>query len=150
MANTKRIKELVEPEVRLWLKKKYGATFKETRMKMVTGNTHDVDAVSADGSIIADVLSSRPKTRTGKSNTGGIRKAETDFWRLSAVIEPGVSSRLMVFTNEQFMAKVRRRIGDPSATGVAFLHCPLKPETQRELDQILDDASREQRASGDR
>ncbi|MCI0809826.1 MAG: hypothetical protein J4N63_11795 [Chloroflexi bacterium] len=150
MANTSRIKILVEPEVRAWLGERFQATFSEETMPIITGSSHDVDAVSADGSIIADILSNRAKTRTGRSNTGGLRKAETDFWRLSAVTTSNVVTRLMVFTNADFMKVVRKRIGDPSTMKVEFLHCPLKRGTQHELDRVLDDASREQRASGDK
>ena len=150
MANTNQIKKLIEPEVRAWLGMRFRAVFNEKRLPIITGKSHDVDAVSDDGSIIADILSNRPKTRTGRSNTGGLRKAETDFWRISAVTASRVETRLMVFTNAEFMNVVRNRIGDPSTMKVKFLHCPLRRETQRELDRVLDDASGEQRASGDR
>lgn len=145
MANTNKIKQFVEPEIRRWLEDVHGVSFQESRLKLVTGNTHDVDALSADGSIAVDILSNRARTRSGNPNTGGIRKAETDFWRMAAIDDERIKVRKMIFNDQQFMLAVRGRVGDPSAVGIEFEYKALSQSTQRILEDVLDAASREQR-----
>jgi hypothetical protein len=81
--------------------------FTEQSLPLNTGGDHNFDAVSEDHSVVAAILCSRPKTRTGRVNTGGVRKAMEDM-RLLNSLEPRVTT-LMVFTDAGFQDLVRRR-----------------------------------------
>ena len=144
------IKTEVEPYVRVWLKSEFGQTFRETKLEIVTGVGHKVDAVSEDGTIAADILSNRAVTRGGKHNTGGARKAENDFWKLANLTDTAVVTRMLIFTDDGFRAVFEKLIGNPNAVDISLRYCKLPSKIQRHLDEALDDASREQRSRNER
>ena len=100
MADTTKLKRLVEPHVRKWLGREFRrGGFREKGLTLVTGKEVSFDAVSGDGSVVAAILSNRALTRTGHVNSGGLHKAETDFWRRANITDRHVRHRLMVFTD---------------------------------------------------
>ena len=102
MANTTQIKKLIEPHVRDWLASKFpGHEFKETSVTLKWGGVHKFDAVSEDRSIVAEILSNGAKTRGGKENTGGVRKAEGDLLRFHGIDDQ--TTKIMVFTDAAFL-----------------------------------------------
>ncbi len=150
MADTTKIATLVEPPVRKRLAKEYGrGPYHEKKLVLVTGKKVSFDAVSADGSVVASVLSNRARTRTNRANTGGLRKAETDFWRLANIKDKKVRHRLMVFTDQEFCDRVRRLIGDPGTLGVQLEFYELSAHLQKEIACVLGAASAEQKAAGE-
>ena len=140
------VRTQVEPYVRNWLKSKFGQSFQEVKLDVVTGVTHKADAVSVDGTIVADILSNRSITSGGNRNTGGERKAENDFWKLANATNSEINTRLLVFTDTDFKLVFENLIGDPRRVGVSFLYCKLPENIQQELDAALDEASREQQS----
>lgn len=145
MADTGLIKKLLEPYLRRWLSKRYrGRTFAEQKVQLITGGFHRFDAVSADGTIVADFLSSRPSTGTGNENTGAVRKAKNDLQFLSLL--PGsVKTRLFVFTDRGFLELMRKRAERVSAGHVEFLYCELPKPLRTTIEKVLDACRREQR-----
>ena len=101
MADTTKIKTVIEPYVRDWLAKQFpGHMFEERPVQLKSGGSYIFDAVSEDGSIVAAILSNRAVTRTGRENTGGVRKALTELSYLKVV--PADTEKVMVFTNDRF------------------------------------------------
>lgn len=146
MADTTRIKKEIEPFVRTWLGRELGdTTLMERDVTLLSGGVYVFDAVSEDRSIVAAVLCNRPKTRTGRENTGGLRKALGDFDRLKQL--QGNVSKIMVFTNPEFCSLIQRRARRFGIQDIEFKVCHLPPDKQKLLDNILDVASREQRAA---
>ena len=148
MADTTYIKTTVEPYVREWLRMQYGLVFHERELSLSGGGSHKFDAVAIkDGTpfIAANILSNRPKTASGKENTGGVRKAlvdATNFARLPDGVEPK-----LVFTDTGFLELILRRSKAKGINGIEFLHCPLPLELAGKLQKVLDVARKEQRSA---
>ena len=150
MADTAKIAKLVEPPVRKWLATKYGGgPYRERKLVLVTGKKVSFDAVSADGSVVASILSNRALTGTGHVNSGGLHKAETDFWRLANIKDKKVRHRLMVFTDRDFRDSVERRLGNPGALHVETEFFELQAPVRKEIERVLDAARAEQRSRND-
>jgi hypothetical protein len=146
MADTTRIEKEIEPFVRVWLGEELGdTTLTERAVTLLSGGVYMFDAVSEDRSIVAAILCNRPKTRTGRENTGGVRKALGDFDRLKQL--QGNVSKIMVFTDPEFCSLIQRRAKRFGTQDIDFKVCQLPPEKQKLLDKILNEASREQRAA---
>jgi len=146
MADTTRIKTVIEPYVRKWLAEQFpGHVFKEKSVRLTTGETYAFDAVAEDVSIVASILCNRAKTRTGRENTGGVRKALTEISYLKAASK-GVK-KVMVFTGDDFCQLIRRRASRLGMESIQVMVCKLPPDLEAELRAILDKASHEQRAA---
>ena len=146
MADTTPIKTQIEPYIRQWLAQLFpGHVFEERDVNVGSSQPYKADAVSEDGSIVAAILCSRPKTRTGRENTGGVRKARGDVSMLNRI--PEDVTRLVVFTDPGFRDLVKRRA---ERWGVGQLRtevCDLPDDLDSLLTSVLDDASHEQRAA---
>ena len=146
MTDTTKIKTVIEPYVRSWLSKQFAEhVFEEKPIQLTSGGSYIFDAVAEDGSIVAAILCNRAVTRTGRENTGGVRKALTELGYLKA-ISPGIQ-RLMVFTNDGFCQLIRRRASRLGTGPIQMIVCKLPPHLEALLREILDRASHEQRAA---
>lgn len=146
MANTKEIRTKIEPWIRDWLATQYkGFTFSEKKVVLPTSGTYNFDAVSQDGTIVGAILSNRAKTRTGRENTGGVRKASQDLNYLK-LLSPHIT-KLMIFTDNDFCELIKKRAQRQGVGGIQFLDCRLPENLNLLLNRILDEASREQRAA---
>ena len=141
MANTSAIKTTIEPAIRRWLESHFpGHQFTE---QVLSG--YKFDAVAKDGSIVCAILCNRPRTRTGNENTGAVRKALNDLSYLK-LLPMGVK-KLMVFTDAGFCELIRRRAARLGPESIEMRVCELPDDLKPLLEQILDQASYEQRAA---
>jgi len=146
MADTTKIKTMIEPYVRNWLSKQFPRhNFQERGVQLVSGKSHKFDAVADDGSIVAAILCSRAATRTGRENTGGVRKALNDIGYLKEI--PANVQKVLVFTDDNFCQLIRRRASRLGTEPIQMMVCKLPPRLEAELKQIIDKASLEQRAA---
>ena len=146
MADTTKIKTVIEPYVRDWLAKQFPRhVFEERPVQLKSGGSYIFDAVSEDGSIVAAILSNRAVTRTGRENTGGVRKALTELSYLKVV--PADTEKVMVFTNDRFCQLVQHRATRLGREPIKMIVCVLLPRLKASLREILDRASYEQRAA---
>ncbi len=146
MADTTRLKTVIEPYVRSWLSQRFGGqAFEEKPIILTGGGRYSCDAVSEDGSIIAAVLSNRAATRTGRENTGGVRKALTEIGYLKAAA--GRVRKLMVFTDDGFCQLIKRRANRIGMDPIEMVVCTLPPHLEALRSRILDESSHEQRAA---
>lgn len=146
MADTTKIKTLIEPYIRNWLSKQFaGHDFEERAVQCVSGKSHRFDAVADDGSIVAAILCSRATTRTGRENTGGVRKALNDIGYLKEI--PANVQKVLVFTDDNFCQLIRRRASRLGLPPIQVMVCKLAPRLEAELKEIIDRASLEQRAA---
>jgi len=146
MANTTKIKTVIEPYIQNWLSTKFpGHIFKEKLVTLSTGSSYRFDAVAEDGSIVGAILCNRPKTRTGRENTGAVRKARNDVDSLKLL--PAAVKKLMVFTDAGFCELVSRRAARFGTESIDMMVCILPPNLGGLLRDILDEASNEQRAA---
>jgi len=146
MVDTTKIKTVIEPYVRNWLAKQFpGHVFKEKRIQLTSSGSHSFDAVAEDTSIIAAILSSRARTRTGRENTGGVRKALSEVAYLKAA--PERVKKVMVFTDDDFCQLIRRRASTLGTGPIQMMVCKLPPHLEAVLRETLDKASHEQRAA---
>jgi hypothetical protein len=148
MADTTRIKKLIEPYVRAWSSSKFpGHKFEETSVRLLWGRDHKFDAVSEDRTIIAEILSNGARTRGGKENTGRVSKAEGDLLRFFGIDDQ--TTKLMVFTNAEFLDLIGRRTAGLGVEILKLLHCQLPLELESALESTRQAVSEEQRASVD-
>jgi hypothetical protein len=146
MADTTKIKTMVEPYICNWLSNQFpGHVFREKSIQLTTGGSYRFDAVAEDVSIVAAILCNRAKTRTGRENTGGVRKALTEISYLKAASE-GVK-KVMVFTDDDFCQLIWHRASRLGTEPIQMMVCKLPPRVETELKEILDKASHEQRAA---
>ena len=146
MADTTKIKTVIEPYVRGWLATQFpGHMFEERPIQLTSGGSYVFDAVSEDNAIVAAILSNRAVTRTGRENTGGVRKALTELSYLKAV--PADVEKLMVFTDDNFCQLVQHRATRLGRETIKMIVCMLPPRLKALLREILDRASYEQRAA---
>ena len=146
MADTSRIKTEIEPVVRKWLSSQIdNITFVERSVTLPSGGSYRFDAVSQNGLIVAAILCNRPKTRTGRENTGGVRKALAELEHLKLL--PNSVRKLMIFTDEQFCILIKRRAKRFGTEAIDMVVCKLPQEKENLLQNILDSASFEQRAA---
>ena len=146
MADTTLIKTQIEPYVRQWLSRKFlGLVFTEQLLPLTSGLPYSFDAVSQDIRVVGAILCNRPKTRTGHENTGGVRKALSEVGWLRQL--PSETRKVMVFTDSGFCELVGRRARRLGIQDIRLLVCPLPPPLAESLKQLLDAASREQRAA---
>lgn len=78
MANTLYLKRVVEDVVRQHLAQQFGVPFESRELTLVTGGTHEFDAVSEDGRVVASIKSTSGKTSGGKLPSGEIRAAQAE------------------------------------------------------------------------
>ena len=146
MADTTKIKTVIEPYIENWLSTKFpGHIFKEKLVMLSTGSSYRFDAVAEDGSIVGAILCNRPKTRTGRENTGAVHKARNDVDSLKLL--PADVKKLMVFTDAGFRELVSRRAARFGIESIDMMVCMLPPNLAKLLRGILDEASNEQRAA---
>ena len=142
MADITYIKRVIEPHLREWLSSEFpGHYFVARSLALRSGRSLAFDAVSDDGRIVAEFLSSRARTSGGVENTGGVRKAHKDIQRLGEL--DGEPTRVMVFTDEAFRDLMVRRASGFRKIGIQMVVCDLPADLRRGLDDVLDAASRE-------
>lgn len=146
MANTTKIKTEIEPYIQNWLSTYFHEhVFKEKAVTLLTGSSYRFDAVAEDGSIVGAILCNRPRTRTGRENTGAVHKALGDINYLKLL--PAGVKKLMVFTDAGCCDLIRRRATRLGTESIDMVVCTLPPDLEKLLGEILDAASNEQRAS---
>lgn len=146
MVDTTKIKTVIEPYVRSWLSTQFpGHIFKEKPVLLLTGSSYRFDAVAEDGSIVGAILCNRPRTRTGRENTGAVRKAIDDVNYLKLL--PAVVKKLMIFTDVGCRDLIRRRAARQGIESIDMMVCTLPRDLAELLREILDAASNEQRAA---
>jgi hypothetical protein len=142
VADTTKIKTVIEPYVRNWLSEQFGGhIFKEKPLRLASGETYAFDAVAEDVSVVAAILCNRAKTRTGRENTGGVRKALMEISYLKAA--PVEVKKVMVFTDDDFYQLTRRRASKLGTEPIQMMVCKLPGVLEAELRKILDKASDE-------
>jgi len=143
VANTTKIKTVIDPYVRDWLSNRFpGHTFQEQLVPLTSGHSHKFDAVAEDRSIVGAILSSRPMTKGGKENTGGRRKALEDVALLKLL--PYSVKKIMVFTDAGFRDLIHRRAARLGIESIDMMACELPMYLAQLRNEILDKASNEQ------
>ena len=126
MADT-RIQLKVEDWVRReWMPEQYGRKFSRERVALTSGGVFDFDAVSHDGTVVANISTSGSKTRTGNHAVGKMLKVRSDVYFL---LLAKADRKLVLLTeldmHEQWLREADRgRVPD----SIEFVHVKL-PET---------------------
>jgi hypothetical protein len=146
MVDTTKIKTVIEPYIRNWLSKQFpGHVFNEQPVQLKSGESYIFDAVAEDVSIVVAILSNRAKTKTGRENTGAVRKALLEICYLKAAPE-GVK-KVMAFTDGGFYQLIRRRASRLGTESIQMMFFELPPDLEAGLGEVLEKASQEQRAA---
>lgn len=140
MADTTYLKNAVEAFVREQLASRYGVPFQSRVLTLVTGGTHEFDAVSADGRVVAAIKAHSGKTARGHHPAAKVRDAEAELYHLTLVAAP---IRLLVLTNREFFGIMEQRLTGRLAPGIALEHIRLPDDIQQEVARVQAAASQE-------
>lgn len=111
--------------VKEYLPKQFNQQFEERLVHLKWGGAFRFDAVSEDGSVVANVSTSAAKTAKGKQATGKFHKIHSDALYLLHL--EGATKRLLIFTEkdmtEHFLAEQRSgRL--PPEIGLIYVELP--------------------------
>ena len=133
MADTTYLKYKVEEYVRSALQEEYGVAFTSKILTLSTSGTHEFDAVSEDGTVVAAVKAAGGKTSRGRLPSGKMKSAEAELYYLCLVSAP---VRMLVLTSPEFYEIMRRRLEGRLAPVITLKLIQLPPEIQSEVDRI--------------
>lgn len=140
MANTAYLRREVEGYVREVLSDRHGQAFKAKRLALRTGRTHEFDAVAEDDNIVVGVKSASGLTAGGKNPSGKIKDCIAELYYLSLVDAP---VRALVLTTPSFYELFMKQLAGAIAEGITVECIPLPETLQRQVDEIVAEASRE-------
>jgi hypothetical protein len=149
MADTRLLKE-IESYVRDRLAQRFGQPFSTRRLvvgKRSNGYdaTHEFDAVSADGSIVAAIKSSSGKTSGGKFPSGKVSAAYQELYFLS--LAEAARHRILVLTDHEFHQIFKSHSDGRLAPGLELMLIPLPPELREQVQVVQEEASQEMSVS---
>jgi hypothetical protein len=140
VADTTFLKGAVERYVRERLATEYGPAFSAEVLPLVSGGTHEFDAVSADLRVVASIKSASGKTAGGRVPAGKINASIAELYFLSLVRAP---VRLLVLTNPEFHKILRDKLKGRLAKGLGLKLIELPPEMSAKVRQVRGTASKE-------
>lgn len=124
-----------------WLPAKFSQPFHRAKVKLTSGGGHSFSAVSSDGKIVATISTSNATTASGKRAVGKLMKVRADLYFLLMV---EASQKLVICTERDMydLCREEEQMGriHPSIT---FLHVPIPPDLQGDLDKAKQVASDE-------
>jgi hypothetical protein len=127
----------------VWLADQFGQRFSERNVTLTSGGQFKFDAVSADGSILASISTSRAAMSSGKRGVGKLMKLRADmlFHMLAAA-----PRKLMVFTEPcMYQACSSEQVRGRTPQDIEFVLVQLPPELATKLAASRDRSSREVR-----
>lgn len=144
MANTHRIKELVEPYVRTWLAERFGQPFHSDFLELSGVKDkpaqHEFDAVSEDRNIVCGIKTASWTTSGGKRGSGKIQGAYAELYFLNFV---EAEQKYLVLTDHEFYEKLRNDSRGKLAPDIDLLHCELPEDLQRIVGAIRAESRKE-------
>ena len=140
MADTTLLKKVVEPYVRTALAKAFGVPFDSKVITLTTGGTHEFDAVSGDGSIVAGIKSLSGKTARGRVPDGKIKNALAELYFL---VLASATTRLLVLTDPEFYEIMTAKLAGRLAPGITIKLIELPPDIQARVREVQKRASDE-------
>ena len=133
---------MVEDWVRReWMPSRYGQRFSRDRVDLTSGGVFDFDAVSADGTMVANISTSGYKTAGGNHGTGKMLKVRSDIFFLVLA----KADRKVVLLTERDMYEKWLSEADSGRVphSVEFVHVEIPHELNLELEASRKAASRE-------
>ena len=122
------------------LTERCGTKFDAQVLTLSSGGTHEFDAVSDDGSVIASIKANSGLTSGGNHPTGKVATCLNEVYFLTLVTAP---TRLLVLTNPEFKEIFQRTTAGKIAPGIEVILVPLPVEMQETVDGVTRKASDE-------
>lgn len=128
-----------------WLRERFGQDFTERNVALSSGGYFKFDAVSADGTVVASISTSKKDMRSGKAGVGKFMKLRSD---MLFHILAGASRKLMIFTEScMFEACIKERERGRTPRDIEFIHAQLPDQPVGRLAASRETSSREVRPS---
>jgi hypothetical protein len=145
MADTRLLTNQVEEYVRTELARQFGRRFEKKALVLSQRSdgsdaTHEFDAVSEDGRIVAAIKSSSGKTSGGRLPSGKIAAAYKDLYFLSLA---RAERRFLVLTDPEFHAIFIGNCDGKLAAGIEVLLIPLPADLKEQVQAVHRGASKE-------
>ena len=120
----------------------FGTTFSGRKVMLAWGGKFEFDAVSADGSIVANISTSSARTAANKLGTAKIQKIKCDTLYLLHARD--AQKRVLVFTEADMLQHFEKEVRNGRfPKGVKLLHLALPDSLQREVERARKIASDE-------
>lgn len=106
-----------------WMPQHLGQTFRRDRVRLTSGGVFDFDAVSADGTTVANISTSSAQTSGAKRGSGKLMKLRSEmlFLLLASPIRA-----LMILTERDMFGLCEKEKGAGRAPrNIEFHHAPL-------------------------
>ncbi len=141
MADT-RVQVTVEDWVRReWMPGRYGQRFSRDRVDLTSGGVFDFDAVSADGTMVANISTSGYKTAGGRHGAGKMFKVRSDIFFL---LLAKADRKLLLLTERDMYEKWLSEAGSGRVpASVEFVHVEIPHDLNQKLTVSRRVASRE-------
>lgn len=146
MADTSKLRYLVEPYIRNKLEKLYpGHNFTEKTLplrKKIDGTYafHNFDAVSEDNSIVASIKSHSWFTSGGKRPSGKIGEIYQSLYFRGLI---KAETKLMIFTNRETYERFKELSDGKLDDGIEIKFIKLSEELQKVVRKVQDEAREE-------
>lgn len=140
MVNTRVLTVEVERHVREVLAARYDQPFAKRVLRLPSGGSHEFDAVSVDGMIVASVKSAGGRTASGKHPGGKVNGAIAELYFLSLITAP---TRALVLTTPEFHKIFTTTMAGKIADGIDVELVPLPPQLQAQVNRVQQLASLE-------
>ena len=141
MADT-RVQVMVEDWVRReWMPERNGQRFSRERVGLSSGGVFDFDAVSADGTIVANISTSGSKTATGKHAVGKMLKVRSDIYFL---LLARADRKLVLLTERDMYERWLSEVDSGRVpNSIEFVHVEIPEDLDLKLRASRRTASRE-------
>lgn len=114
-----------------WLPEKHGQKFTPSRLALSTGGKFDFDAVSADGSIVANISTSSALTARNKPGVAKIQKLRADMLFLLMV---EAKTRLIILTEiDMYDRCLREKAAGRIPHQIEFVHAEIPDDLKNRL-----------------
>jgi hypothetical protein len=140
VANTRYLTIQVEDYVRQRLEDVHGSTFSKQMLPLNTGGSHEFDAVSDDGRIVASIKAASGRTKTGKYPSGKVNGCLAELYYLSLV---DATTRILILTAPGFHEILVKKVEGALAPGISIELIQLPSGMQVDVDRVVAEASRE-------
>ncbi|MCY4350408.1 MAG: hypothetical protein OXC25_11240 [Thiotrichales bacterium] len=141
MADT-RVQTKVEDWVRCeWMSERFGQRFSRERLGLSSGGVFDFDAVSSDGSIVANISTSGSRTASGKHAVGKMLKVRSDIFFLLLV---QADRKLVLLTERDMYDRWLSEVESGRVpASIEFVHVDIPDHLETQLQASRRAASRE-------
>jgi hypothetical protein len=106
-----------------WMPERFGEKFHRNRVRLTSGGVFDFDAVSSDGTMVANISTSSAKTSGGKHAVGKLMKLRSDM--LFLVLAAPKRAAVILTERDMYELCEKEKGSGRVPQNISFYHAPL-------------------------